>query len=376
MKLTVVALDAGRVVNPILLSKRGRLHPDVLGFEFGESAFGAVSSWSMDLRPGSRLLADFVGRGRDAGVLVTIDGSSWQWSGSMTGRSGSKVSGLSDTSLVLESRLFHPQYASTAATGETYSQAADVITQGAPTAFAVMISRNAGTEATPSRQVVETSASSGSGSTITLRGRMQTLGAQVRDRAERNGVAVRVVADGQGALHATCRGGDDLSDGPGSVIFSPSSGAKVTVTQSWSSVSSAYVGGDGEGAAREFWLDGAGSGRDRIETFADAASADAAEVAAELSSGSGTQVGFSVELEGPQVLGRRFGLDFDLGDLVSVDDEAGVRRAARVREMRCRVNGAGVSTLRLRAGERLEPLEALIKDQDERDARVRALEAR
>jgi len=309
--LTVWAIDPARL-------RRGHLKVTACTAVLRDADVGTYSVTAAD--------DDLAERVRDGWRLAIQDGTATLLSGPVTGVSPDLAahtvtfSGVSDL-IYLEDRLTYPD---PAAAAEAQTAAAYYVRTGpAETVIRDLIHLNAGTGALADRQVggLTVTTSQGRGATVKTNLRMKNLLEEARALGRLGGVTFDAVQEASGQIVVRFRVPRDLSR---SVRFTDRNGGVEDGTYALHAptATTVLVGGQGEGTARTIIERAQVStwGR-RIEVFKDQRDTnDAAQLeqsaTEQLAEGAAAATAsFSVE-ESP---GRVFGLDFLLGDTVSVD---------------------------------------------------------
>ena len=169
---------------------------------------------------------------------------------------------------------------------------------------------------------------------INITGKAQNLLAIASARAEANAVALLGEADGRGTVTVTVRHSRRLPN----IVFDQTKGAitRRRVTRRGHGVTALYTAGQGEGTARQWaYTDAGADGLRRIEGFSDRRSVDNQAELDELNledvalTSSPTS---SITLELEDSSDYRLGLDYELGDFVTVVDR-GQNIETRVSEL-------------------------------------------
>lgn len=293
-----------------------------------------VGGWQLTVPATSQALAPLLTPG--AGIVVVEDGATI-FSGPVdSGAGGAAVARRelvddngavsdqvtvtgSDDMVWLADRVAHPSPAS----GDVSVQAYDARAGVASTVIAQYINANCGAGALPARRVtgLVLDTDQVAGAFVTGQGRWQNLGQLVTELGKQGDVNVTVLQDARRLL-VTVVAPVDRSQ---SVVFSPALGnvVKVVVETTRSAASAVYVAGRGEGVARAV-VEAAGPGR-RIEQFVDRRDVDNAP---ELAVIAGTEIVDRVGVTSVSVVpvesgSFRFGVDYQLGDMVGVKVDEG-----------------------------------------------------
>ena len=236
----------------------------------------------------------------------------------------------------LADRLAHPQPLT--ADPPYASQEHDVITGPATSVLLQLIDRNAGPSAVVARQVagLTLAADPAQGTTITARARWQNLLTYLAELAVAGGAGFEVRQQNR-VLTATARVPRDLS---ADVAFSLEFGNLAGFSYSVASTAgtAVYVGGQGEGTARDITV-ASTTGR-RVELFVDRrdlADSDELDVAATVALTEATGK-TSLRIEPIDTDSARYGRHYRLGDIVAAVVD-GVRIIDTIQTVETRVEG-------------------------------------